>query len=354
MSKAIYSAMMSNFFHGGITHGPPAAVTPPAPVTPPPVDVAPTPNTGTTTGGVVGGTGGVMPGTSTSTAGFGGVQAAGFFVAGFGADFFNQYNSGMMNGFAQYGQNCGFGFGFGGGAQMPAPMKMDIGETALKHCGYKKGTKNTLNVGNHTFVDKGHGQMEIKGKDGKMFTVDVNRCSAPPQIEIHANGDKNKKAMMKVPLKDLQKGGSIALPDGTQLNLKANAKGNNLESFQVKTPDGQVATMDGYDKGNASWKSGGEAMQVTGPQLKAGADLSSITKGAAAPTPGQIAQGNVNHLQPMANMFQQSMPGMFQNPAPQMQQAGSQMQMVFQMFQLMMQLSQMFQMTRGSMFSRIR
>ena len=203
----------------------------------------------------------------------------------------------------------------------------------------KKGVENTLNVGDTTITDKGHGQLQVKGSEGNFFTVDVNRCSAPPQIEIHAQGDKGKKALMKVPLKDLQKGGSITLPDGTQLNMKANSKGNNIDSFQVVTTGGDVATMSNYSKGNAAWKSGGSAMKIEGPTLSAGGNFDAITKGGAKPTPGQVAQGNANHLAPINNFLQpQTVTGnqLAQMPA-NAQQAQSQMQIMQQMFQMLQQ-----------------
>lgn len=345
MFRNLYSQMLDSHFHGGVSHAS-TAVRPP--VAPPPPPAAPAPTAAPTTA-------------PTSQAGgmqgFGGAQAAGFFVAGFGANFFQGYNP-QMNALAQMGLGGGmFGFGFGmmGGGVMtpPAPQKLDVSETALKHCGYKKGTKNTLKVGESTFTDKGHGRMEVKSGDGKMFTVDINRCSKPPQIEIHANGDKKKKALIKVPLKDLQKGGSVKLPDGTTLNMKANKAGNNMESFQIVSRDGQVATMDKFDKGNASWKTGGQAMKVTGPQMNASQGLNSITKGGANPTPGQVAQGNYNHLNPIGNFVRPMLPGMQNSKQPNMQQAFQQMQMMMQMMMMMQQLAQMFQMTQGGLYGRI-
>lgn len=346
MSKNLYSLWLSNHHHGnhGVTTSrPPVMPPPPPPPAAPQTPAAPAaPTGGMQTGGAQG---------------FGSAQAAGFFVAGFGANFFQGFNP-QMNSLAQMGLSGGmFGFGFGmvGGSAMtpPAPQKLETSETALKHCGYKKGTKNTLKVGDSSFIDKGHGRFEVKGKDGEMFSIDIARCAKPPQIEIHAKGDKKKKAMMKVPLSELKKGGSLTLPDGTKLNMKANKAGNNMESFQVVSRDGQVATMDNFGKGNASWKTGGEAMKIEGPKLSAGQGLNSITKGGASPTPGQVAQGNHNHLSPIANYAQPMMQGMGQNPAPNMQQAFQQLQMMMQMFQMMQQMSQMFQVTQGGMFGRI-
>lgn len=347
MLHEMYAMWLSNHHHGdhGVTsQRPPVLPPPPLPEAPAaPTQTAPT---STPPGSVpVGG-----------TQGFGGAQAAGFFVAGFGMDFFQGFNP-QMNALAQMGMGGMFGFGFGmvgGGAMMPpAPQKLDISETALTHCGYKAGTKNTLSVGDNSFVDKGHGQMEIKTKSGDHLTIDINRCSNPPQIEIHAKGDKKEKALMKVPLSELKEGGSLQLPDGTTLNMKANAAGNNMDKFQVVSRDGQVATMEGFEKGNAEWKTGGEAMKVTGPQLSAGQGLNSITKGGANPTPGQIAQGNANHLGGIADHTQHMMGGLGQNPAGNMQQAFQQLQMMFQMMQLLSQLSQMFQATQGGMFGHI-
>ncbi len=346
MSKNLYSLWLSNHHHGD--HGVTSTRPPVLPPTPPPAAPA-APAAPTTTAPSTGTTGGAQ--------GFGSAQAAGFFVAGFGANFFQGFNP-QMNSLAQMGLGGGmFGFGFGmvGGSAMtpPAPQKLDVSETALKHCGYKKGTQNTLKVGDTSFVDKGHGRFEVTGKDGEMFSIDIARCAKPPQIEIHAKGDKKKKAMMKVPLSELKKGGAITLPDGTKLNMKANAAGNNMDSFQVVSRDGQVATMSGFEKGNASWKTGGEAMKIEGPQLSAGQGLNSITKGGANPTPGQVAQGNANHLAPIANYAQPMMQGLGQNPAGNMQQAFMQMQMMMQMFQMLQQMSQMFQITQGGMFGRI-
>ncbi len=338
MFKNLYSQWLSNHHHGSVSHS-----TARPPVMPPP---APTHTAAPVTNrGQMGG-----------MQGFGGAQSAGFFVAGFGANFF-QGNVGQMSSLAQMGMGGMFGFGFGmvGGGAMtpPAPQKLDISSTKLKHCGFKAGTKNTLSVGESTFTDKGHGRMEIKSGDGKMFTVDVKRCGKPPSIEIHAKGDKKKKAMMKVPLSELKKGGSIKLPDGTTLNMKANKAGNNIDQFQVVSRDGQVATMDKFGKGNGEWKTGGKAMEIGGPKLSASQGLNSITKGGATPTPGQIAQGNANHLGPIGNFMRPQMPGMQQSSMPQMRQAFQQMQMMMQMMQMMQQLSQMFQMAQGGMFGRI-
>ena len=115
---------------------------------------------------------------------------AGFFVMGFGQPFFEANAPKMGTNGPEQG---GFGM-MGTTGMLPPSPQMNISSTDLKHCGFKKGVENTLNVGDTTITDKGHGQLQVKGSEGNFFTVDVNRCSAPPQIEIHAQGDKGKKS----------------------------------------------------------------------------------------------------------------------------------------------------------------
>jgi len=246
---------------------------------------------------------------------------------------------------------CFGGFGGAGWGQtpMPAPQKIDISETGLKHCGYKKGTQNTASVDGYKMVNEGHNRLSVTGKDGKKFTIDTAVCKG--QIEIHADGNKGKKAIIKIKLKDLKNGGTITLPNGAKINLKSDGK--SLTKVQIQSTSGQTATIDNPSKGNPSWKSGGDAIKTTGPQLNANAGMDKITKG-PAPTPGQIAKGNSDHLKPMGNFMQQQMPGMSQSPQPRMQQAAQMMKMMMTMMNLMNQMAQMFTMANGSRFGMIR
>lgn len=283
---------------------------------------------------------------------FGGSANAAGFLKGLGDGFFETYNA-KLEEINQMGGMLGAGMGQFGGAQMPMPQPLnprDI-ESKLKACGYGDA-KHVLEVGSYTLTNGGFGRIKIRGRDGRMLIINAfaHNPTEPPRIELQIMGLRHK-ALMDMPTDSLQEGRELQLPNGAKLRLQSNEE--HITGLEITTKDGQVAKVAGFLPGALSWESEAQALHISGPQQQSSRAIDAITKGGVNPTPGQIAQGNAQHLEPFAAFLQPHVQGLASQQDELSLQASIQLHMLLNMIHLMSQLAQMFKMTRGSFFTHI-